>query len=65
MSIRKVWEFYRDGFKNMTWGRQLWILIILKVVILFGVLRIFFFRPAMGGMSEEQKIETVSNILTK
>ncbi len=59
-----VWHFYRDGFRNMTWGRPLVWLILLKVFILFAVLRVFFFKPAMSGMTEEQKIETVAERMT-
>lgn len=62
--FKAVWEFYRDGFRNMTWGRTLWFLIILKVVILFAVLRAFFFQPAMAGMTDEQKSEQVGNHLS-
>ncbi|MBR5204855.1 MAG: DUF4492 domain-containing protein, partial [Bacteroidaceae bacterium] len=29
-----IWNFYADGFRNMTWGRPLWWLILLKVVVL-------------------------------
>lgn len=58
-----VWELYRDGFRNMTWGRQLWLLIILKAIILFAVLRVFFFKPAMAGMTDKQKSEQVGNHL--
>lgn len=61
--IKAIWRFYRDGFKNMTWGRELWWLILLKVVILFAVLRVFFFRPLMSGMSDVQKSEMVGNHL--
>lgn len=60
----RIWSLYRDGFRNMTWGRPLWFLIILKVVILFGILRLFFFRPVMSGMSDEQKSETVGERLS-
>ena len=35
-------DLYIDGFRKMTWGRQLWWLILLKVIILFLVLRLFF-----------------------
>lgn len=59
-----IWEFYRDGFRNMTWGKQLWFLILLKVIILFAVLRVFFFKPAMAGMTEKQKSEHVGYNLT-
>ena len=62
--IRRVWQFYRDGFRNMTWGRTLWVLIILKIIILFGVLRIFFFKPSMSGLTEKEKSEVVGGKLT-
>ncbi len=63
--IVAVWHFYRDGFREMTWGRPLWGLIILKVIILFLVLRLFFFKPAMAGMTEGQKSEQVGNRLVE
>lgn len=63
-ALNSVWEFYRDGFRNMTWGRPLWVLIILKVIILFAVLRAFFFKPAMAGMTDEQKSEQVGDHLS-
>ena len=63
--IVAIYNFYVDGFKNMTWGRQLWWVILLKVVLLFLVLRVFFFRPILAGKSDEQKIEHVSDQLIK
>ena len=60
-----IWNFYVEGFRAMTWGRQLWLLILLKVVILFVGLRGFFFRPTLAGKSEEQRIEYIGNQLTK
>lgn len=57
--ILAIWNFYLEGFKNMTWGKQLWILIFLKVIILFLVLRLFFFKPIMAGKTDEQKSEYV------
>ena len=58
-----VWNFYVDGFRSMTWGRQLWWLILLKVIILFLVLRAFFFTPVLSGKSEQERIEHVGNQL--
>ena len=63
--ITAIWHLYRDGFRNMTWGKPLWGLIILKAIILFAVLRVFFFKPAMGGMTDQQKSEQVGNRLVK
>ena len=57
--IISIWNFYVEGFRNMTWGRTLWWLILLKVIILFAVLRTFFFQPVLSGKTEEQKIEHV------
>ena len=39
-------------------------LILLKVFILFAVLRVFFFKPAMAGLTENQKSEIVGERLT-
>lgn len=60
-----VWNFYREGFRQMTWGRTLWVLILVKLFVMFVVLRVFFFRPALSGMSEEEKIETVGDNLSR
>ncbi|MBR5174838.1 MAG: DUF4492 domain-containing protein [Bacteroidales bacterium] len=60
-----IWRFYRDGFRNMTWGRPLVWLILLKVFILFAILRVFFFKPAMKGMTDAQKSETVAERITE
>ena len=62
--VARIWRFYRDAFRNMTWGRPLVWLILLKFFILFAILRVFFFKPRMAGMTEEQKIEWVGNNLT-
>lgn len=63
--IISIWNFYVEGFRNMTWGRTLWWLILLKVIILFAVLRAFFFQPVLSGKTEEQKIEHVGMQLTE
>ena len=63
--LKKVWLFYRDGFRNQTWGRPLIWLVVLKFVILFAILRVFFFRPALAGMDEAQKSEAVGENLTR
>ncbi|HIJ78397.1 MAG: DUF4492 domain-containing protein [Desulfobulbaceae bacterium] len=39
----KIYTFYRDGFRAMVVGRTLWKIIFIKLFIMFGVLKIFFF----------------------
>lgn len=60
---RRVADLYVDGFKNMRVGRQLWALIIIKVFIMFAILKLFFFpdvvkeKTPLGG-SEAQTVRT-------
>ena len=58
-TMAATWQLYRDGFRNMTWGRPLVWLILLKVFILFAILRVFFFKPAMAGLSDEERSRVV------
>jgi len=62
--LKSIIDFYLDGFRNMTWGKILWVLIFLKLFILFAVLRLFFFKPVLAGKSDEQKSEFVGTMLT-
>ena len=40
----RLWNFYFSGFKNMNgWGKQVWIVILVKLFIMFAILKIFFF----------------------
>lgn len=39
----RIYRFYVDGFRSMTVGRYLWAIILIKVAILFGVFKLFFF----------------------
>ena len=41
--IKKIFYFYYDGFRNMTTGKRLWIIIFIKLFIMFAILKIFFF----------------------
>ena len=40
--VKKIIMFYIDGFKGMTLGRTLWIIILIKLFILIFVLKLFF-----------------------
>ena len=41
--IKKLFSFYFEGFRRMTWGRKLWGIILIKLFIMFAILKIFFF----------------------
>lgn len=46
--LKKVVSLYVDGFKQMTVGRNLWLLIIIKCFIIFGILKLFFFPDILA-----------------
>ena len=62
--LYKIWRFYYEGFRSMTVGRVLWAIIIIKLFIMFAILRVFFFQPTLTG-SDEEKAEKVRKQLLK
>ena len=47
--ILRIWKFYWDGFRSMTIGRTLWALILIKLFIMFAILKLFFFPDFLSG----------------
>ncbi len=41
--FKSVIMFYYHGFRSMTWGRQVWMVILIKLFIMFAIFRLFFF----------------------
>ena len=41
--IYRAYDLYADGFRNMTLGKTLWAVILIKLFIIFAVLKLFFF----------------------
>lgn len=41
--LKKIFYFYYDGFRSMTVGRKLWLIIFIKLFIMFAILKVFFF----------------------
>lgn len=39
----RVFDLYYDGFRNMTIGKKLWAVILIKLFIMFAILKVFFF----------------------
>ncbi len=61
----RIWQFYRDGFRSMTVGRTLWAIILIKVFILFFVLRLFFFPNILQrdyATDEERANHVIENL---
>ncbi|HPR33080.1 MAG TPA: DUF4492 domain-containing protein [Prolixibacteraceae bacterium] len=43
MFVKKVVRFYMEGFRNMTWGKTVWAIILIKLFVMFVILKLFFF----------------------
>lgn len=58
---------YVDGFRGMTVGRKLWALIIIKLVLIFVVLKIFFFPDILATRydTDAERAEAVRAALTQ
>jgi hypothetical protein len=66
--IKSVFNFYYQGFREMNqWGRQLWLIILIKLFIMFVILKIFFFPDILKRdfQTDEQRSEYVLEQLTK
>ena len=63
----RIYRFYRDGFRSMTVGRTLWLIILVKLFIMFAVLKLFFFPDflATNFTTDEQRADYVSEQITK
>lgn len=57
--VKRVVRFYIDGFRAMRLGRTLWAIILLKLFILFAVLKLFFFRDPIPGRSDAERSDYV------
>jgi uncharacterized membrane protein len=56
-TMMRIWTFYRDGFRSMTVGRTLWLLIAIKLFIMFAILKIFFFPRFLGRFDTDAERE--------
>ncbi len=62
----RVLEFYIDGFRRMTVGRTLWKVILIKLFIMFAVLKLFFFQDFLDARftTDQQKADYVLEQIT-
>ncbi len=67
MMIKRIIRFYVEGFKSMTVGKTLWALIILKLFIMFAILKLFFFPDLLSSNydNDDDRAQHVRNELIK
>lgn len=65
--ISNIFQFYYQGFRIMTVGKKLWAIIIIKLVVMFLVLKLFFFPNYLktNFKTDEERSNHVIEQLTK
>jgi hypothetical protein len=51
--LSRAFHLYYDGFRSMTLGKTLWAVILIKLFIIFVVLKIFFFPNFLSSHAEK------------
>ncbi|EKX90501.1 DUF4492 domain-containing protein [Alloprevotella sp. oral taxon 473] len=59
-ALKTFFRIYAEGLRGMTWGKTLWIIVLVKLFVMFAVLKLFFFQPTLKG-SADQKATTVGD----
>jgi hypothetical protein len=66
--VEKIVDFYVTGFRNMPgWARSLWAVILIKLLIMFVFLRLFFFPDELQNSfnsDDERATHVIENITT-
>ena len=65
--IRNIYYFYINGFKNMTLGKTLWKIIIIKLIVILIFLKFFVHDKSfkIEYKTYEEKVDFVYKNLTK
>jgi len=66
-SLRWVYSLYYEGFTNMKVGKTLWLLIGIKLFIMFAIIKWLFFPNIMkeNFHSDEERTNYILEQLTK
>ena len=65
--VKRVWHLYYDGFRSMTVGKTLWMIILLKLFIFFVIMKMLFFPNILktNFNTDEERADHVRNELLR
>jgi len=65
--LLKIFRLYYEGFRDMNVGKRLWLIILIKLFIMFAILKIFFFPDFLKSKysTDKQRGDYVIEQLTK
>ena len=52
---KDIFLFYLQGFKNMKLGKTLWLIILIKLFVMFFILKFFFFPRYLSKFDTDAK----------
>tara|TARA_B100001063_G_scaffold117272_1_gene109513 strand:- start:22676 stop:22909 length:234 start_codon:yes stop_codon:yes gene_type:complete len=67
LNLKNIYSFYINGFKNMTIGKTLWKLILIKLLVIFLFLNYFVHDKSLKTeyKTYDEKVDFVYKNLTK
>ncbi|EAH7629737.1 DUF4492 domain-containing protein, partial [Campylobacter jejuni] len=51
----QIFNFYKEGFKNLTLGKTLWKIIFIKLFVMFVILKLFVFDVNFNSIFKSDK----------
>ena len=65
--LKNISNLYIGGFRRMKLGKSLWLVIAVKLLIMFGILKVFIFDESLNSKfkTDEAKADFVISNLTK
>ena len=61
--LHKAFYLYYDGFRSMRLGKTLWAIILIKLFIIFAILKVFFFPNFLKAHAQGNESGYVANEL--
>jgi hypothetical protein len=57
--FRNIFHLYSDGFRSMPeWGKKVWLIILIKLFIMFAILKFFFFSDFLCSKFDTDKLRS-------
>ena len=63
--LYRIYDRYADGFRHMRLGKTLWAIILIKLFIIFVILKIFFFPNFLKQHAEGNESSFVASELVE
>ena len=63
--LYKAFDLYYEGFRSMRLGKTLWAIILIKLFIMFAILKVFFFPNFLKQHAEGNESSFVASELVE